>query len=426
MRNVKFIPLTVKKLQKEGKMECVKHRSLADNDLYKYTMGQAVYHQYPGAIVRYKFKCRNNDESIGKDPAKLLLLCDMLRESVSILCDLQHTYEELSYLSSIRYIKPDFIDFLRLLKLNKNHFECWVHNGELIINIEGPWLYTIWFEVPILSIISETYTLLYGDQKTFWPGTIIPWPETRDRAVEKFNYLKHRVDYPDRDKFKFTDFSTRRRASYDAQGFMIETAMSMVPEMFAGTSNVHFAMKYDIPVFGTMAHEWVCAHQQLGGKVVNSQKDAFTAWLKEYQGDLGIALSDTVGFDAFLKDFDLLFSKVFDGIRQDSGDAHEQCIKLIKHYENLKIDPKSKSIVFSNGLNFVEAIDLFYQFLGSIKTGFGIGTNFGNDNGLTPPQIVIKMVECNGGPVAKVSNDPGKAMCEDVEHENWVKHVFHI
>lgn len=400
-------------------MDCVKPVSLLDNDLYKYTMGQAVYHQYPGAQVRYRFKCRNNDESIGKDQRLLQHLCQMVNDSVAMLCNFRHDSEELLFLSKIRFLKPDFVDFMGLLKLNMNHFHCWVEHNELQIKIKGPWLLTIWFEVPVLAIISETYTKLYGEEGTWWP-------EMKIRARNKFQYLLDHLHPNEYDSFSFTDFCTRRRASYAAQDFMIDNAISNIPTLFGGTSNVHFAMKHDIPVFGTMAHEWVCAHQQLGGKVINSQRDAFTAWLKEYKGDLGIALTDTVGFDAFLKDFDLLFAKVFDGGRQDSGNPFEQGMEFVKHLRAMRIDPMTKKFIFSDGLNFSRCVDLFHHFTSVINTGFGVGTYFGNDNGITPPQIVMKMVECNGQPVAKVANSPGKAMCEDPDHEAWVKHVFDI
>lgn len=402
-------------------MDCVRPVSLADNDLYKYTMGQAAYHQYPGAVVRYKFKCRNNSETLGKDPDKLKLICEMVNESIALLCKMEHSYEELNYLYNIRYIKSDFIDFLSILKLNSRYIKCYIKNGELCIDVEGPWVLTIWFEVLVLSIVSETYTLVYtGEELNHY------YVEGAKRAEAKFKYLEDNVHPEDRGEFNYTDFSTRRRASYNTQEFMIANAIHKTRLMFAGTSNVHFAMKYKIPVFGTMAHEWVCAHQQLGVKVIDSQKAAFNAWLKEYRGDLGIALSDTVGIDAFLNDFDLLFSKVFDGCRQDSGNPYIQGVKIIDHYEHMNINSKTKSIIFSDGLDFETAVDLFYYFKSWIKTGFGIGTFFANDIGLPPPQIVMKMVECNGKPVAKVANDPGKAMCEDQAHEEWVKRVFHI
>jgi nicotinate phosphoribosyltransferase len=191
------------------------------------------------------------------------------------------------------------------------------------------------------------------------------------------------------------------------------------------TSNIHFAMEYGLTPSGTMAHEYICAHQQLG-RVEDSQKAAFQSWSDVYRGDLGIALSDTVGFNAFIRDFDLYFAKLFDGARHDSGCPYHWCETLIKHYNHLGIDPKSKVAVFSDGLTFPIAVDLFKKFSSEIKTSYGIGTNFTNDLGVTPQQIVMKMTECNGRPVAKVSDSSGKAMCLDPKFEEYVKGIFDV
>lgn len=176
-----------------------------------------------------------------------------------------------------------------------------------------------------------------------------------------------------------------------------------------------------------MAHQWIMAGQGVHGiRLSDSQKHMLDVWAKEYRGDLGIALSDTLGMGAFLKDFDKYFAKLYDGARHDSGDPYIWCEKLIEHYKSLNIDPRTKSAVFTDGLNIEKAVDLAIRFHNKIQTSFGIGTNLTNDVGFTPLNIVIKLVEVNGNPVAKLSDSMGKGMCEDYDYLNYLKKVFNV
>jgi len=224
----------------------------------------------------------------------------------------------------------------------------------------------------------------------------------------------------------FVDFGTRRRFSKVYQYLILEALIHPPFEVnLKGTSNVEFAKIFQLTPIGTMAHEWLQAHQALT-RVIDSQKVALEVWAKEYRGDLGIALSDVVGFDAFLRDFDPYFAKLFDGCRHDSGDPYEWCNKLIKHYENMGIDPRTKTAVFSDGLSFEKAVDIFSEFCHKINVSFGIGTFLTNIHTFETLQIVIKMIECNGHPVAKISDSKGKGMCEDRSYLNYLKKTFEI
>ncbi len=197
---------------------------------------------------------------------------------------------------------------------------------------------------------------------------------------------------------------------------------------FIGTSNVYFAKKYNLKPIGTMAHEWIMAGQgQEDVSLRNSQKAMLQAWCNEYRGDLGIALSDTLGVDAFLEDFDLYFAKLYDGIRHDSGDPDVWARKVICHYSKLGVEPKTKTLVFSDGLTFETAAKIYNKFKFAAKVSFGIGTNLTNDfEDITPLQIVMKIVKCNGLPVAKISDSPDKGMCNDKEYLTYLKKVFNI
>jgi len=382
--------------------------SLRDTDAYKCSMMQAVLHQCPSAQVRYAFKCRNKD--IDFRP-----VLDRINDELNHLCTLKFNEGDLAHLASMRFIKADFIDFLRNFKLNRDYIKVTCSDtGELDVSIEGPWLHTILFEVPVLAIINECY---------FDTADGIDYNGANNKLTSKINLVK---GYGNKlVNFKFIDFGTRRRLSQMWHEQVIAALKKNLPNNFVGTSNLFFAHTFNITPIGTMAHEWFQGWQQLGPRLVDSQKVALQKWADEYRGDLGIALSDIIGMDAFLNDFDMYFSKLFDGCRHDSGCPYEWGEKLIRHYESMGIDPKSKTAVFSDGLTMQKAIDLFLHFDGRIKTSFGIGTHLTNDfPDLKPLQIVIKMVECNGAPTAKLSDSSGKVMCEDMDFVKYIASVF--
>jgi nicotinate phosphoribosyltransferase len=207
---------------------------------------------------------------------------------------------------------------------------------------------------------------------------------------------------------------------------VLTTIKANTASSFVGTSNVYFAKQLGLLAVGTMAHEWLQAAQALGPRLADSQRWAFQKWADEYRGDLGIALSDVAGLKAFMRDFDMYFCKLFDGARHDSGEPIAWGEAIINHYLANRVDPRSKSLVFSDGLTFPRAVAIAKHFQGRAKTAFGIGTNLTNDLGYTPLQIVIKMVRCNGQPVAKLSDTPAKTMCDDASYLAYLKQVFEI
>ncbi len=386
-------------------------QSLLDTDLYKFTMMQVVLHQFPGAQVEYKFKCRNP----GIDLTPYL---DEIRAEIGELCTLRLREEEQAYLRNLRFMTSDFVDFLGLFHFNAKYVSVVpdpVLRGELDITIRGPWLHTILYEIPILAIVSEVYF------RRTQPGASLD--EGRRRLREKLGIVRG-LDAAL--EFKISDYGTRRRFSLAWHEEVIRTIQEEVPHMFAGTSNVWLAMRNNLTSLGTVAHEYMQACQALGPRLRDSQSFAFEIWAKEYRGDLGIAISDTYGMDAFLRDFDLYFCKLFDGARQDSGDPVEWGEKLIAHYLKNRVDPRTKTLIFSDSLTIPKAVDIARRFSGRARLAFGIGTNLTNDVGFAPLQIVIKMTECNGQPVAKLSDSPGKTMSKDEGYLRYLRQVFGV
>ena len=398
--------------------------SLLDTDLYKFTMMQVVLHQFPGAQVEYKFKCRNP----GVDLAPYVR---EIRDEIRSLCGLQFQDAELTYLRSMRFIKSDFVDFLGLFRLNEKYITVTaLPSGEIDITILGPWLHTILFEIPVLAIVNEVY--FRNTQK------VPDFPEGRRRLDTKIGQLQ--ADGL-RD-LKIADYGTRRRFSKAWHEEVLRVLASRlgtvktvggVPSdtgQLAGTSNVLFAMKLGMTPLGTMAHEYLQACQALGPRLRDSQVFGFESWAKEYRGDLGIALSDVYGINAFLRDFDMYFCKLFDGARHDSGDPFDWGERMIAHYAKNRVDPRTKTLIFSDGLTVPRTIELYQQFRGRCQLAFGIGTNLTNDLGDAPAhvplQIVIKLTRCNGQPVAKLSDTPSKNMCDDEKYLAYLRQVFDI
>jgi len=383
-------------------------QSLLDTDLYKFTMMQVVLHHFPGAQVEYRFRCRT--EGVDLRPH-----LDDIRGAIEGLCALRFGDDELAYLRGLRFMKSDFVDFLALFQFNQKYLRIGVAEGAggIDITIRGPWLHTILYEIPVLAIVSEVYF-----RRT----------QPRPDLAEGRRRLKAKIDLvrtvePELD-FRISDFGTRRRFSLAWQEEVLQTFKREVPQYFAGTSNVWFAMRNNLTPLGTMAHEYMQACQALGPRLRDSQIFAFDKWAQEYRGDLGIALSDTYGFDAFLRDFDMYFCKLFDGARHDSGDPFDWGEKMIAHYRRNRIDPRSKTLIFSDQLSVPLAISIARRFHGRTRTAFGIGTNLSNDLGYEPINIVIKMTECNGQPVAKVSDSPGKTVSKDAGYLRYLRQVF--
>ena len=327
-------------------------------------------------------------------------------------------FRSLAYLRSFRFIKSDFVDFLGLFQMNSKYISVapsTSSSNEIEIVVKGPWLHTILFEIPVLAIVNEIY---------FANTVQVPdFDEGRKRLASKIAMVRDRKELAG---IRIADYGTRRRFSRNWQDEVVGTCASQLGESFAGTSNVLFAMRDGVLPLGTMAHEYLQACQALGPRLRDSQDFGFETWAREYRGDLGIALSDVYGFDAFLRDFDMYFCKLFDGARHDSGDPFEWGERLIRHYEHNRVDPRTKMLVFSDALTFPLMIELFERFRGRAKVAFGIGTNLTNDLGYTPLQIVIKMVRCNGQPVAKLSDTPAKNMCDDEAYVQYLRQVFEI
>jgi nicotinate phosphoribosyltransferase len=383
-------------------------QSLLDTDLYKFTMMQVVLHHFPGAQVEYRFKCRTEGVDLRPD-------LDAIRRELGELCALRFRDDELDYLRSLRFMKSDFVDFLALFHFSGRyvHLGAGEKPGEIDITIRGPWLHTIMYEIPLLAIVSELYFRRTQPKPDFAEG--------RRR-------LKTKIDAARAAEagigFRIGDYGTRRRFSRDWQEEVLQTFKREMPQNFAGTSNVWFALRNNLTPLGTMAHEYMQACQALGPRLRDSQTFAFDKWAQEYRGDLGIAVADTYGTDAFLRDFDMYFCKLFDGARHDSGDPFAWGERLIAHYRRNRVDPRTKTLIFSDQLTVPIALEIARRFHGRALTAFGIGTNLTNDLGHEPINIVIKMTECNGQPVAKVSDSPGKTISKDPGYLRYLRQVF--
>jgi nicotinate phosphoribosyltransferase len=385
-------------------------QSLLDTDLYKFTMMQVVQHHFAEAQVEYRFKCRNTNVDLSPYVAEI-------EHEIRALCDLRFTRGELEYLRSWRFFKSDFVDLLGLFHLQERFVKVSripESPRDIDITIKGPWLHTILFEVPILAIVSEIYYRNTVPRPDFAEG--------RRRLAAKIA-LANAVPNAD---FRIADYGTRRRFSREWHDEVVRTLKADLGAHFVGTSNVELALDHGLTPLGTMAHEYLQACQAVGPRLRDSQTFAFNMWAREYRGDLGIALSDVCGMDAFLRDFDLFFCKLFDGVRHDSGDPFEWGEKLIAHYQRMRIDPRTKTLVFSDSLNIPLAIRLYEYFRGRAQTSFGIGTNLTNDLGYEPLQIVIKMTRCNGQPVAKISDEPLKSMDYDPSYVKYLREVFQV
>jgi nicotinate phosphoribosyltransferase len=386
-------------------------QSLLENDLYKFTMWQALLHRHPEAHAEYAFVCRNT-------PAYPLaeLEADVNLE-VDRLCAMQFRDDELHYLRGLRFIRSDFVDFLTLFRFQRKFITIQSEGPVLVIRAVGPQVHVMAFEIFVLYIVNELYFRRF-DQKALLT-------EASTRLAAKIAGLKAFGSEPARKHpFEFFDFGLRRRFSGAWHDEVVATLAQAVPQYFKGTSNVYLAKKYGLVPIGTMAHEYLQSYQAFGVRLRDFQKAALEDWVQEYRGDLGTALTDVVGMKAFLADFDLYFAKLFDGLRQDSGDPVQWGEQALAHYTKLRVDANTKRLVFSDGLNFAVAFSLYRHFADRAMTGFGIGTNLTNDTGTMPLNVVMKLMSCNGQPVAKLSDSPGKTLCKDETFLAYLRQVF--
>lgn len=394
--------------------------SLADDDLYKFTMQQTILHSNPAAKAEYTFHCRNNPD------IPLSTLLDEVNRQLDHLCTLRFTQDELDFFRTLRYMKSDYVDFLEGFQLRRRFITAKVSDTDpnvldITVDKETPMLQGMMFEIHTLAIVNETYFRQFETPEVIAEG--------QRRLAAKVQQLNGYFDLPDNrlsNAFEFVEFGTRRRFSRVWQEQVVKALAKSVPEYFKGTSNVDLARRYKLTPVGTMAHEYLQAFQGFDGRLLDFQKAAFEAWVQEYRGDLGIALTDVVGMDAFLEDFDLYFAKLFDGLRHDSGDPVIWGYKALNHYKKLHIHPSTKSLSFSNGLDMTESLRLYKEFASTIKVKACIGTSLTNDLGPTPLNIVMKMTMCNGQPTAKISDSAGKGMCKDAGFITYLKQVFNI
>jgi nicotinate phosphoribosyltransferase len=387
--------------------------SLLDTDLYKFTMWQTMLHRHPQTRAEYSFVCRNQSEY---PLAELLADVDT---QLDHLCALSFAPDELAYLRGLRFIKSDFVDFLRIFRFQREFIEARAAGDSLEIVARGPQVHVMAFEIFVLAIVNELYFRRFDRNAAIAEG--------RHRLQEKIALLQvFSQEPPLRNPFEFFDFGVRRRFAADWQREVVTTLKRDASRFFKGTSNVLLARDLGLVPIGTMAHEYLQTYQALGVRLRDFQRAALEDWVQEYRGDLGVALTDVVSMDAFIADFDLYFAKLFDGLRHDSGDPVVWGEKALAHYVKRRIDAHTKRLVFSDGLDLPLALSLYRHFADRTQLGFGIGTHLSNDVGLTPLNIVMKLTRCNDQPVAKLSDSPGKTLCDNETFLAYLRQVFEM
>ncbi|KHT63702.1 nicotinate phosphoribosyltransferase [Photobacterium gaetbulicola] len=386
--------------------------SLLDTDAYKLHMQQAIFHQYPNVEAVAEFHCRSDED--------LRPYSQEIQEHIERLAGLSFTQEEIEYLSTLSFFKADYLEFLQSFQLDSKQVHIDTSGDQLAITIKGKWLDIILWEVPLLAIICEVRC-----QHCYPDSTANDALASLKLKLANF-YQRANDEGINIDAFSLVDFGTRRRFSRHVQHEVVDYLKEHMPE-FKGTSNYHLARTRGLTPVGTQAHEWFQAHQQLAGELADSQQLALNRWLQEYPDTLGIALTDCINMDAFLRDFDLRLSERFIGLRHDSGDPIAWGEKAIAHYQSLGIDPKTKSLVFSDSLTLDKALTIYKHFAHRINISFGIGTQLTCDlPGVKTLNVVLKLTECEGRPVAKISDEPGKSICRDEDYLSQLRQAFKV
>ena len=383
--------------------------SLLETDMYKFSMGQTIFHQFTSYKTTWTFKCRNKDVHFTDE------MVEEIKEQVQAFCQLRFTEEELEYLDNITWIKGTYVDFLRLWQPRYEEFTITTDAPcGLAIDAAGTWLNTSMYEIPVLAIVNEVYFRMAYDYDVLLK-------QFKRRLDEKVRLLEE-------DTYRLSDFSEfglRRRLSAEAQEMSVKAIAEVelpADSHFIGTSNVYLAKKFNLKPVGTMAHEWIMCTGQGNHKhnPAYSNWYALDAWVKEYGILNGIALTDTITTDCFLRDFQLTYATLFSGVRHDSGDPYEWGDKMIAHYNSLGINPRTKTLLFSDSLDFERATALYDYFKDKAKVAFGIGTFISNDTDEEALNIVMKTTKCNGMDVAKISDVAGKGMCKNPDYVDYL------
>ena len=378
--------------------------SLLDTDLYKFNMDQVIFHKHTDLCGEYYFKCRNTDVKFTRE------MLEEINGQIDHLCSLKFTKKELDYLRSIRFIRNDYVEFLRLWRPIREYVETGLSkDGELSIVVKGPLFSAMQFEIYLLEIVNEVYFRFAYDYDELLKSA----KERLDKKIAAFNDGTY--------TFQFAEFGCRRRLSREWEDVVIKR-LATETKNCVGTSNVYFAMKHNLTPIGTYAHEFVQMYQGIDSiPLAYTNHYAMKDWYDEYQGDNGTALTDTITTDLFLLDFNRSMVNNYTGVRHDSGDPFKWGEKIIAHYKKYDVDPKTKLLLFSDGLDFDHAQALYDNFKDRAKVSFGIGTFCSNDTKEESLNIVIKLQFVNGRPVAKLSDAPTKAMCRDEEYLEYLR-----
>ena len=378
--------------------------SLLDTDLYKFNMDQVIFHKHTDLSGEYYFRCRN--EGVVFTPEMFA----EINAQIDHLCSLTFQMDELEYLRSIRFIKNDYVEFLRLWRPIRDYVETSLsEEGELSIVVRGPLFSAMQFEIYLLEIVNEVYFRMKYDYEALRASAM----ERLDRKIEAFRSGKY--------TFKFAEFGCRRRLSREWEDVVVRR-LATETENCVGTSNVYLARKYNLTPIGTYAHEFVQMYQGIDSiPLAYTNHYALEDWYNEYRGDNGTALTDTITTDLLLKDFNRAMANNSNGVRHDSGDPYAWGERMIEHYKKYGVDPRSKQLLFSDSLDFDRAQALYEHFKDRVKVSFGIGTFCSNDTMEEPLNIVIKLQTVNGMAVAKLSDSQGKAMCRDEEYLEYLK-----
>lgn len=383
--------------------------SLLDTDLYKFSMGQAIYHQFSDYKTTWSFKCRNKDVHFTEE------MVEEIKEQIKAYCELRFTEEELTYIDHIKWMKGSYVDFLRLWKPRFEDYEI-TTDAEcgLAIDTRGTWLNTSMYEIATLAIVNEVYFRMAYDYDELFES----FKERLEAKVQKLENGEYKIG-------AFSEFGLRRRLSGEAQDYAVRKLADakLNGSTFVGTSNVYLAKKHNLLPVGTMAHEWIMCVGQGNHKhnPAYSNWYALDAWVKEYGVLNGTALTDAITTECFLKDFQLTYATLFSGVRHDSGDPKEWGDMMIEHYKELGIDASTKTLLFSDSLDFERATDLYNYFTGRTKVAFGIGTYISNDTKVPALNIVMKTTMCNGMDVAKISDVKGKGMCKNPAYVHYLQ-----